>query len=168
MTDVGFNEASAAIFAATRHAGKLYGTEPYTVHLLAVRTVLHDFGFNGDFGPAAWLHDTIEDTATTREEIEAQFGPYAASLVWAVTGVGATRAERNHSAYEKIVLCPGAVILKLADRIANVEASAVGSSHLAMYAKEHAGFMKMVACHSFNEVPPSMVDRLAAAIRRAR
>jgi len=167
MNDPCFVEAKAAIFAATRHAGKLYGEEPYTVHLAAVRNVLHDYGFNGDLGIAGWLHDTIEDTATTREEIASRFGAHVADLVWAVTGVGATRKERNHSAYTKIVRCPGAVILKLADRIANVEASPVGSRFLDMYAREHAGFMGMVAAHSFTEVSPRMVDRLAASIARA-
>ena len=51
---------------------------------------------------AAWLHDTIEDTSVTREDIVAHFGDEVAALVWAVTGEGATRSERNQSAYAKI------------------------------------------------------------------
>lgn len=129
-------------FAARKHASQRYGDQPYTMHLAAVRDVLRDVHVCDDepLAIAAWLHDTVEDTETTREEIEEHFGADVASLVWAVTGVGKNRKERNTNAYEKIRAYPLAATLKLADRIANVEASAQVPDKLAMYRKEWPSF----------------------------
>lgn len=138
-------EADARRFAEERHAGQRYGEHPYSVHLAAVRAVLADFGHGGALGVAAWLHDTVEDTATTREEIAERFGAEVAALVWAVTGVGRSRKDRNASAYEKIRRTPGAAILKLADRIANVEASRSRLDKLRMYQQEAADFERALA-----------------------
>ena len=135
-------ELNTREFAARKHANQRYGDQPYTVHLAAVREVLRDMGVldNEPLAIAAWLHDTIEDTETTREEIEEHFGEEVVSLVWAVTGVGKNRKERNTNAYEKIRAYPLAATLKLADRIANVEASAHVPDKLAMYRKEWPSF----------------------------
>ncbi|MFF0633718.1 HD domain-containing protein [Nocardia sp. NPDC004151] len=132
-------EEAARCFARAAHGGQTYGGAPYSVHLAAVRDVLDDFGFSGDLGVAAWLHDVLEDTAATGAELEGAFGVGVAELVWAVTGIGGTREERNEDIYAKIAGCPSAVILKLADRIANVEAS-VGTRWFAMYASEQQAF----------------------------
>src|SRR4051794_30356155 len=84
-------------YAIQKHEGQLYGTEPYSVHLAAVREVLRWAGFEDGhpLATAAWLHDIVEDTAATREDVAARFGDDVAALVWAVTGVGANRKERN-------------------------------------------------------------------------
>src|SRR5262249_47055660 len=113
-------------------------------HLAAARQVLADFGYGGDLAVAAWLHDLNEDTPTSREEIADRFGAHVAALVWAVTGIGATRAERNQSGYTKIRALPEAAVLKLADRIANVEAK--GPAHkLSRYRDELPGFEAALA-----------------------
>lgn len=138
-------EADARRFAEERHAGQRYGGHPYGVHLAAVRAVLEGFGYGGALGVAAWLHDTVEDTGTTREEIDAGFGDEVAALVWAVTGVGENRKERNASAYEKIRRHPEAAILKLADRIANAEASREHPEKLSMYRRERERFEQALA-----------------------
>jgi guanosine-3',5'-bis(diphosphate) 3'-pyrophosphohydrolase len=135
-------EKDAQQFAEERHAAQRYGDQLYTVHLARVRAVLTDFGHGGPLGVAAWLHDMIEDTGTTREEISARFGENVAVLVYAVTGVGKNRAERNASAYMKIQGVPAAAILKLADRIANVEASQDRPDKLQMYRDEWPAFAK--------------------------
>jgi (p)ppGpp synthase/HD superfamily hydrolase len=133
-------EAEARQFAVERHGAQQYGERPYVVHLEAVRAVLRDFGHEGPLAVAAWLHDVVEDTATTRDEVERRFGPEVAALVWAVTGVGADRKARNASAYAKIQQHPAAATLKLADRIANVEASATVPAKLEKYRSEWHGF----------------------------
>jgi (p)ppGpp synthase/HD superfamily hydrolase len=138
-------EPAARAYAVERHGAQAYGKEPYVVHLAAVRSVLADFGISGDLAVAAWLHDTIEDTGTTRREIAARFGDSVASLVWAVSGWGATRRQRNADAYFKIRALPAAATLKLADRIANVEASRDRPDRLAMYCAEHEGFATALA-----------------------
>jgi len=145
QADPDFLEAEARLLAEQRHAGQQYGAHPYSVHLAQVRAVLAAFGYGGALGVAAWLHDTVEDTATTREELAARFGEEVARLVWAVTGVGSNRKQRNSSAYEKMRQHPEAVILKLADRIANVEASRERPDKLAMYRQEHTSFAQALA-----------------------
>ena len=133
-------ELEARRFAEAAHEGQRYGEAPYVTHLGAVRSALADFGHGGPLAVAAWLHDTVEDTSVTREEIESRFGADVAALVWAVTGTGATRPERNASAYAKIQAHPPAAILKLADRIANVEASRTVPTMLAKYRAEWDSF----------------------------
>jgi (p)ppGpp synthase/HD superfamily hydrolase len=140
-------DRAARDYATEKHEGQLYGKEPYTVHLAAVREVLRWAGFE-DGHPlaiAAWLHDTVEDTSATREDVAARFGDDVAELVWAVTGVGGNRKERNENAYTKIRAYPQAATLKLADRIANVEASANVPDKLAMYRKEWPAFRQALA-----------------------
>ncbi len=137
-------EREARRFAEERHADQRYGVRPYVVHLEAVRGVLQDFRYGGELGIAAWLHDVVEDTPTSREEIASRFGDEVASLVWAVTGIGRNRKERCASAYEKIRAHPAAATLKLADRIANVEASR-GSHQLLMYRAEWPSFREALS-----------------------
>lgn len=144
MTNADDLERAARRFAEERHAGQRYGDCPYLVHLDAVRCVLQDFGYGGALGAAAWLHDVVEDTPTSRDEVASRFGEEVASLVWAVTGIGRNRKERCSSAYEKIRAHPAAATLKLADRIANVEASR-GSRRLLMYRAEWPAFREALS-----------------------
>lgn len=134
-------ERSARDYAVSAHGDQKYGEAPYVTHLAAVVTVLKDFGFSGDLLVAGWLHDVLEDTKTTAAQLDMAFGSTVTHLVWAVTGVGKNRKERNENAYGKMEERPRAVILKLADRIANAEACAKARDHrLEMYQKEHPGF----------------------------
>ncbi|MBW0275451.1 hypothetical protein ATM97_10890 [Nocardia sp. MH4] len=133
-------ESEARAFALESHGDQRYGEHPYITHLAAVRAVLDDFGYDGAVGTAAWLHDVIEDTPVTAEEVESRFGREVLDLVWAVTGIGPDRKARNLNAYAKIAAHPPAVILKLADRTANAEASPPDSSWMGMYRTEHPTF----------------------------
>ena len=135
--------ARAREFARARHRGQLYGDEPYDVHLGAVVSVLYRFGYDDvTLKAAGWLHDVVEDSETTIAEVEREFGPAVATLVAAVTSEpGKNRKERNALTYPKIRALPDAVVLKLADRIANVENGLAQSSSLtSMYRKEAVGF----------------------------
>jgi ribosomal-protein-alanine N-acetyltransferase len=153
-------EAAARALARHAHAAQRYGEAPYVSHLASVRGILRDFGHDGALAVAAWLHDAVEDTPVGRDEIERVFGAEVAALVWAVTGVGETRKERVASAYAKLRAHPRAVILKLADRIANSEASRRNNPRLhAMYRDELAGFEAALGAHG----DPAMWARLRAA-----
>lgn len=144
--DVEWNrEQEARRFAADRHAGQQYGSQPYLVHLEDVRWVLASFGYGGVFGVAAWLHDVLEDTRTAHVEVAQCFGYEVYLLVWAVTGVGKSRTDRLQSACKKIRQNPPAAILKLADRIANVEASRNRPEKLALYRSERVSFEAALA-----------------------
>lgn len=132
-------------FAIKAHGGQKYGDGlPYVHHLDRVYGKLVQFDVDEEsLLVAAFLHDTIEDTNVTAEDIIYNgFGAAVAQLVSAVTnGPGKNRAERHANTYPKILACPGAVQLKLADRLANVEYSFVNQSpQLEMYRKEQAVF----------------------------
>ena len=142
-------ELRAAVFAVKAHGAQKYGDQPYAVHLHAVRQVLREYDLGGDIAAAAWLHDVLEDTDTTYEQLTAAFGPSITSLVWAVTGEGDSRSIRNEGVYQKIAYFPLAGPLKLADRIANVSACIEGNQDglLSMYRREHLEFRSAVSKH---------------------
>ncbi len=162
------DEEKARAFALMAHRDQKYGTEPYAVHLAAVRQVLADFGITNPYLlQAAWLHDTIEDTTVTWSDIAREFGSRVADLVWAVSGFGSTRKQRNLNAYSKIQNFPNpwAAALKTADRIANVEASQKNRPDLfEMYAREQGGFCAMMGSAKFltTKVGFAMYHRLEA------
>ncbi len=75
-------------FAAKKHDGYFRAeTEklPYITHLFSVALLVAEDGADDDVVSAALLHDTIEDTGTTREEIAAAFNERVATLVSAVS-----------------------------------------------------------------------------------
>lgn len=93
---------------------------------------------------AAWGHDIIEDTRTSYNDAVNHLGKDAADIVYAVTNEkGKNRSERaNDKYYEGIVATPGAVFVKLCDRIANVQyGKMTGSSMYDKYKKENANFV---------------------------
>ena len=142
----------AADWAGRVHAEKAQtwsDGRPYLDHLVAVENVLIRFGFNDPADPihqnlriAAYCHDLVEDTRIPIETVRGLQGPDVAILVQAVTNEpGPNRAARHLATYPKIRATPWATVLKLADRIANVEESIrTGSRHLDMYVKEASAF----------------------------
>ncbi len=144
----------AVELAFENHADQRYGNEPYTEHLKNVQNVLIRFGFHPDhknenyarLSVASWLHDIVEDTEITKEFIEEKFGKEIAELVWCVTNEpSSNREEKLQKTYAKLKQNRYAVILKLADRITNVETSIVSSKYdggkmLRKYKKEYPQF----------------------------
>ena len=145
---------TAREFSIRAHGDQRYGDRPYVEHLFAVVTVLESFGFSDDYVAAGWLHDVVEDTEFTEADIAAAFGERVANLVSAVSG-GGDRESHVASIYEKIAAYPDAAVVKLADRIANVEACEPGDKHSVRYAREHLGFGEVIEPH----VPARMWQR---------
>lgn len=135
-------------YALQKHAGQVHGTRPFIFHLSEVVDTLHEFGYHDDdLTAAAWLHDVVEDTDVTIEEVYREFGPRIGDLVDALTdGEGATRLEKKQKPYRTIPHVPGAVIVKLADRIANVRHTlsegSTADRYRETYKREHVGFCK--------------------------
>ena len=76
----------AYTYAQTAHAGqKRASGEPYFIHPCAVAQVLMDMGLDASTVSAALLHDVIEDTPTTEEDIRREFGEEVLQLVSGVT-----------------------------------------------------------------------------------
>lgn len=141
----------ARYFAELCHAGQSYNDEvPYTVHLDAAVTVLKRFGIHDPVMLCAgFLHDVIEDTGRSYGEIKKRFGEAVAELVYAVTNeLGRNRRERAYKTYPKLRASCEARILKLADRIANVEYGAANEGGKNdMYRDEFDDFYKAVYPH---------------------
>lgn len=129
-------------FAIKAHGEQKYGDEfPYIVHLRAVLSVAIRFGIR-DWRVlvGCLLHDTREDTDATFDELELYFGEEVANAVEALSEpkVG-TRKEKHAIAYPRIRQNWLSVIIKLCDRIANVES---GGKKIGMYKKEHTAFKR--------------------------
>jgi (p)ppGpp synthase/HD superfamily hydrolase len=100
---------------------------------------------------AVWGHDLIEDCRVSYNDVKNQLGQEAAEIVYAVSNEkGKTRSERaNSKYYTGIYETPGAVFVKLCDRIANVQYSKMTKSRMyEMYMKENDHF-----CHAIGYRP---------------
>ena len=97
---------------------------PYINHPIEVATLIATVGGVSDVTvlQAAILHDTIEDTDTTAEEIEREFGPEVCALVMEMTDdMSLPRAERKQTQLARAAhLSADAKLIKIADKIANV------------------------------------------------
>jgi guanosine-3',5'-bis(diphosphate) 3'-pyrophosphohydrolase len=137
-------ERRAFEFAKRAHAGQDYGGGDFHEnHLARVIATLREYEVDDPvLLAAAWLHDTVEDTDTTIDDIRREFGDDVADLVWRLTDEpGKNRKERHHLTHVKIRGRVEAVRIKLADRIANVESSIEQKTHLrGMYREEHPAF----------------------------
>jgi (p)ppGpp synthase/HD superfamily hydrolase len=156
----------ALAWAREQHDGQLYGGRPYDTHLLAAAEVLRDCGYGGDpvLMSAAYLHDAIEDTSATRDQIAALFGTRIAGIVDAVSDPdGDTRAEKKAAAYPRIRAIDDAVRVKLADRIANVEA---GGPPAAKYAAEQEAFRRELWKPGVADAMWARLERALAALER--
>lgn len=114
-------------FAAEKHKHhrrKGGNDVPYINHPIDVATLLATVGraTDADVLAAALLHDTVEDTDTTPEELEQEFGPVISALVAEVTDDAAlTSAERKvRQEREAPFNSPKAKLIRLADKTCNV------------------------------------------------
>ena len=119
----------AASFAAFKHrkqTRKSKESEPYIIHPLRVSELVATLGESGDNIPllqAAILHDTVEDTDTTFEELEKNFGPKVCKLVQEVSDDKSLAKDvRKQLQIEHAPKkSPEAKILSMADKVANLE-----------------------------------------------
>lgn len=156
-------EQRARDLALLRHAAQTYGKTPgtrvpYAFHLAHVVGVLARLGEDSPWMRAAgWLHDLFEDTDATPADVHMALnvdGIYplngAATVIALVQALtrpkDLSRREGNVGYLTQIRLAgPDAVLLKVADRIANVEASIfAGSEILRVYRQEQSQFHLML------------------------
>lgn len=143
-------------FAVKAHGQQMYGDKPYVVHLDHVHEVMKRYRHtNTDVivQMAGWLHDVLEDTATSKTELVRNFGEEIADIVYRVTDEpGADRTERKRKTYRKIRGHYNATTVKLCDRIANVEASLDIPEKLNMYRSEYREFRDAVCDRSLDSI----------------
>jgi GTP pyrophosphokinase len=108
----------------TRRSG-----EPFMIHPLNVAWLLADLKFDQTCVAVGLLHDVLEDTLTTREVLEKEFGAEITELVDGVTKIGrheyVRRDEAQAETFRKMILASAkdirVIVVKLADRLHNME-----------------------------------------------
>ncbi|MBM4331005.1 MAG: bifunctional (p)ppGpp synthetase/guanosine-3',5'-bis(diphosphate) 3'-pyrophosphohydrolase [Deltaproteobacteria bacterium] len=126
--DLGLIE-KAYVFSAKVHQGQVrLSGEPYLFHPLAVGAILADMKMDISTVASGLLHDTVEDTHATFDEVKETFGPEIANLVDGLTKISkitlATREEQQAENFRKMLLAMAKdiriVLIKLADRLHNM------------------------------------------------
>ncbi len=121
----------AYVFAANRHQGQIRRSgEPYFTHPLAVAWILADMELDEETVSAGLLHDLLEDTETTVDEIDEEFGPEVARLVAALTKMAdfessySSREANEAENFRRLLLASmddvRVILVKLADRLHNM------------------------------------------------
>lgn len=116
-------------FAYQLHKGQYRASgEPYIAHPVAVAGLLRDLGGSAVMIAAGFLHDVVEDTDVTPEEIEDRFGEEVRHLVEGVTKLSkfnfSNKTERQAENFRRMFLAMAAdirvIVVKLADRLHNM------------------------------------------------
>ncbi|HJX15050.1 MAG TPA: HD domain-containing protein, partial [Candidatus Deferrimicrobiaceae bacterium] len=119
----------AYVFTGKVHHGQLRESgEPYLIHPLNVSHILADWNMDEETVATGLLHDTVEDTVATIEEIRELFGENVAQLVDGVTKISrvviSDVADQKAESLRKMILAMGkdirVILVKLADRLHNV------------------------------------------------
>jgi GTP diphosphokinase / guanosine-3',5'-bis(diphosphate) 3'-diphosphatase len=119
----------AYLTGAEAHSGQTRKSgEPYITHPVAVAGILADLGMDAETIIAAILHDTLEDTPLSREQLEGAFGATVAALVDGVTKLDKVMfrslQEAAAESFRKMLLAMArdlrVILIKLADRLHNM------------------------------------------------
>ena len=119
----------AFAFAAEAHKDQFRQSgEPYVTHPLAVAEIVADMELDSDSICAALLHDTVEDTPTTTDEIAGRFGAHVAEIVDGLTKLDripySSKEEQEVENLRKMLLAMSkdirVILIKLADRLHNI------------------------------------------------
>lgn len=120
---------SAFKYASAAHKGQCRKSgEPFIAHPVEVAIILADLRMDVETLCAALLHDTVEDTDATIEDLEARFGPHVAQLVEGVTKITRieveTLTDEQAATIRKMFVAMNkdirVIVIKLADRLHNM------------------------------------------------
>jgi len=130
LTDEQISDVERAyVFAKDAHEGQMRSSgEPYITHPVAVARILSDVHLDHQTIMAALMHDVIEDTGISREDMSEQFGESVSDLVEGVSKLTkiqfSTRAEAQAENFRKMMMAMvrdiRVIMIKLADRLHNM------------------------------------------------
>ena len=121
--------ARAYRFSAAAHEGQFRRNgDPFVTHCVEVARILADLQLDSITVAAGLIHDVVEDTAVTIEEVEKEFGPEMTQIVDGLTKIGVlplhSTEERQVENYRKLLVSIAkdarVIIIKLADRLHNM------------------------------------------------
>ncbi|MES2157394.1 MAG: bifunctional (p)ppGpp synthetase/guanosine-3',5'-bis(diphosphate) 3'-pyrophosphohydrolase [Pseudomonadota bacterium] len=182
----------AYVFSVQKHGSqKRASGDPYFSHPIEVAGILTDFGLDDQTIVTALLHDTIEDTLVTYEEIEAAFGKDVARMVDGVTKLSKIEAmsenERAAENLRKFLLAMSddirVLLVKLADRLHNMRTlhfiknpdkrRRIARETMDIYAPlaERIGmydFMREMQLLSFREIEPEAYDSITKRLEQLK
>ena len=158
------------------HGQKRKSGEPYFNHCVAVATILADWGMDQNMVIGGLLHDTIEDTEVTKEDISTRYGDDVLHLVESVTNLSGIKFNsRNHKKAENFMKMfisfandIRAIIIKLADRLHNLRTisylTKIKQRRLALESKEI--FAPLAHRIGMNNVKMEMEDIIFSILER--
>ena len=138
-------------FASKAHEGqKRKSGEPFIIHPVEVAIILADLHMDIETLCAAILHDTVEDSSTTKEEVAQELGAAVAELVDGVTKITKLEVEdltdEQAETFRKMLIAMSkdirVMVIKLSDRLHNMRTlSALREDRRIFKAREHSKFM---------------------------
>jgi GTP pyrophosphokinase len=178
-------------FSEKAHEGQVRASgEPYVNHCVEVARILAELHLDSMTVASGLIHDVIEDTSVTVEEVEAEFGKQVAQIVDGVTKIGnltfRTGQERQVENYRKLLLSIAkdvrVILIKLADRLHNMRTldhlplekqQRIATETMELYAPmaHRFGMARMrweLEDLSFKYLEPEAYRRLAKLIARKR
>lgn len=163
----------ARVFATTAHAAvgqrRKYSGERYISHPAAVARLVQSVPHTPEMVAAAWLHDVVEDTQVTTDQILAEFGARVADLVFFLTDV--SRPEDGNRAARKAIdlahtaqASPSAQTIKLADLLDNTSSIVANDPSFAkVYLREKAALLAVLTAGD-----PALLDSAHRSLAAAR
>lgn len=169
-----FIQEKALEFATKAHKNqkRKYTEEPYVNHVIAVAKTITDLGLHQDLICAALLHDTVEDTETTIEDIDREFGTSISNLVEQLTDVYTSetfpkinRTERKKlECYRLSKVSGNAKTIKLADLIDNTSSIVKYDPKFAkVYLREKEEMLQIL-----NGGDPRLMQRALSTLKEAK
>ena len=159
-------------FSKQKHEGqkRKYSELDYFVHPKWVARTIEKLTKDEDMVVAALLHDVVEDTDTTIEEVRENFGERVAGLVSELTidkELKEKMGKKHYLVFSIEKMSDDAFTIKLVDRLHNVlflERDGVPKDFIEWYWKE-TSYILDVACHSLNDIQLAIIRRIDATLR---
>ena len=172
LTGITCRTIKARNLALEKHKNQKYGIYPYEVHLTNVVNVLLHFGisFKDDvLIMSAWLHDILEDSNISKSLLSISFGEEVKKIVELVSNcndTAKTKNENKRTTFERIAINQKAIVVKLADRIANVEFSLLHGNldMLKKYEKEQILIDELIRTNITSNIGKELYEHLQKII----